>query len=289
MEERVTREFEVIHPDGTIHMEVRIYPYRSGISIYMRDITEIFELRKAEKRQLSLLQQALAPPAPSIPEGWNVAAAYYPALASEKIGGDFYDVFPTRDGHVGILIGDVSGKGIEVASLAVATRNMVRAYAFGMSADAALYYSNDILCKFQTDEPSFVTVLLILLDADNGEFIYASAGHPPAAIYGADGRVRFLELGNPPVGLIEHQQFDVRNGSIGEGEKIILFTDGIIEARRNNVLFDIEGVEKVLQLHGDKQPAHLVDEIFNEASDWSSGPIDDDATILVIERHYLNA
>lgn len=285
MEERVAREFETMHTDGIIHMGIRIYPSRSGISIYIRDTTEISELRKAEKRQLELLQQALVPPAPSMPEGWNAAAAYYPAFTSEKIGGDFYDVFPTRDGHVGILIGDVSGKGIEVASLAVATRNMVRAYAFGMSAHSALYYSNDILCKFQTDEPSFVTVLLILLDAASGKFTYANAGHPPAAIYGPDGAVRFLEIGNPPVGLIEHQQFDIRHESIGEREKIILFTDGIIEARKNNILFDMHGVERVLHIHGDKQPAHLVDEIFSAASSWSSGPIEDDATILIIERH----
>lgn len=252
----------------------------------MDDITELAKLRRTLEGQVILLQRALAPREVSIGHGYDVAAAYLPAHAGQEIGGDFYDVFKTADGKFGILIGDVAGKGIEVASFAAIARSTVHGFTYETSQPGkALTRANSVLYDQQSEFGSFVTMLLTVLDLPTGNLFCSGAGHPPGFICRADGKVEFTVCGGqPPVALLDNMVFLESHSQINPGDKLILLTDGITEARHGIELFDLEGVQRVLEQHGHKTPKEVTEEIIKAAREWAGGVLTDDAAVLVVEH-----
>lgn len=248
---------------------------------------ELKEALERERQFSQLLQRALLPEKPSINHGYSVAVEYIPYYMGREIGGDFYDVFEISDNKAGIVIGDVSGKGLEAASLAAATRNTIHALVHETaSAGKALARANSILCRRQaTFETQFVTVFVVVIDLKTGEFNYASAGHPPAATYRTEGGVQFLKPDfQPPVCLISEVVYPESEDRLGPGDALILFTDGIAEARKGTNLFDLEGIAAGLQEHGHRAAEDVAGELVTAASDWAEGHLSDDAAVVVVKR-----
>ena len=248
---------------------------------------ELTAAKDLMEHQLYLLQRALIPAKPPVIEGYSVASAYVPAFAGQEIGGDFLDVFMTEHGKVGILIGDVSGKGIEATALAVTTRSTVGAFAYDSSCPGdALGHANAILTARQEDFEHFVTAFLVILDPARGDISYSTAGHPPAIISRANGDTELMcSYYNAPLGIMSRSQFEQANSCLMPGDKIILYTDGVSEARSPVYgFFGTEGVERVLAAYGRATPDELVLEILNAMRDWADGNLRDDTAILVIGR-----
>lgn len=263
----------------------------SAVSI-IEDITEAIrsrrELEGALERELGfsrLLQRALLPGQPAIDPRYSVATSYLPAYATREIGGDFYDVFRTADGRDAIVIGDVSGKGLESASVAAQTRSTVRAFGYDTSSAAkALTLANAALSAQTAETDLFVTVFLAILDPDTGNITYASAGHTPTAMCRVGGGVDFLSSGEPPLGLLSDYPYTEFSTHLEPGEKTVLYTDGISEARRANDLFDTDGIARTLS-GCVYQPADVAARILlAAASEWAYGQLTDDAAIVVVER-----
>lgn len=250
------------------------------------DITELANLRHTLERQVTLLQRALAPGEVSISDGYDVAVAYLPAYAGQEIGGDFYDVFETADGKTGILIGDVAGKGIEVAAFAAATRSTVHGFVYETSQPGkALTRANSVLYGQQPEFGSFVTAFLLAIDLPSGSLTCSSAGHPPGVIYRASGKIEFTACGGqPPVALFDEMDYLESGDQINPGDKLVLFTDGITEARHGAELFDLEGVQRVLEEHGHETVNEVTEELIKAAREWAGGLLTDDAAVVVIER-----
>jgi len=300
--EAITFE-EVAPEDGSVRTFLSIkFPLKDedghvyGIGGVSTDITErvraAAEIREALEREsyFSLqLQKALLPPAPVIGEGYSVAHAYQSPYEGREIGGDFYDVFPTEAGKVAIMIGDVSGKGLEAASVAAATRSTVRAFAYELSsAGEALTHANAIICAQQPsgEFTFFVTVFLAILDLPTGVIWYSSAGHPPPAIYHAKtDSVEFPEQADPPIGLLS--QYDFREGTavLESGDRLVLYTDGLSEARHDGEMFEIEGIERVLREMHAASAAEIVEALMSSATEWAAGRLHDDTALVVIGRH----
>ncbi|HEY3297958.1 MAG TPA: SpoIIE family protein phosphatase [Armatimonadota bacterium] len=289
----MNEEWRIQRPDGTrIPVLVNAGPIldrngdiTGGISVF-RDIHRIRETHEAMSRHLHLLQRALVPSAPEIGNGYGLASAYIPAFGGEEIGGDFYDVFDTEDGKVGILIGDVSGKGTIAAALAASARSTVRAFAYDLSAAGeALSHANAVLCKGDMELGSFITVVLAILDPETGDLRYSCAGHPPPAVRRADGTVEFLTYGQPPLGLSHQYVYNEATASLGTRDKILLYTDGISESRRESEMFGLEGIERVLRNCGHSSVQDVLGEVLAAAGEWSQGRLDDDTAVIVIERH----
>jgi|GEM_PF-1467068 len=259
----------------------------------IRDITErrradeeIRESRELLARQLSLLQEALVPGAPAADVGYDTAAVYRPAYPGEQIGGDFYDVFKTENGRLGAVIGDVSGKGIAAAAMAASARSTIHSFAYELSDPGlVLAHANTVLEPQGVEAARFVTVFLILINPPTGTLTYSRAGHVPAAVWRTDGSVDFLEYGNPPVGLLPGQHYETLVDRLGPGDKLILYTDGILEARRDGTgFFEIEGIREALVGCGCLSPQEVADSLLAAANDWARGDLRDDIAILVIER-----
>ncbi|MCL6629508.1 MAG: SpoIIE family protein phosphatase, partial [Armatimonadetes bacterium] len=241
-----------------------------------------------ERQYSILLQRALLPEVPEVPEGYAVATTYVSPFAGREIGGDFYDVFGTERGEVAILIGDVAGKGLEAASIAAAARATVRAFAYEMSdTGEVLTHANAVLHSHRPSDLSilFVTLFLGILDPASSKIRYCSAGHPPPAVFHASsGEVGFLRFGDPPIGLLDKYRYNEAGEDICPGDKVVFYTDGISEARQDSDLFGEQGIERSLRRHYALTPQDLVAHLLAEATEWAGGHLRDDAALIVLER-----
>lgn len=282
-------EHKLIAADGTeriveTHATANMLPGRHLAVIH--DVTGEVRLREQLTHQVALLQQALLPPAPKSIEGYAVASKYIPAFAGEQeIGGDFYDLFLTESGEIGLMIGDVSGKGIEAAALAAVTRSTVRAFAYDLSSpSAALNHANALLAAQQFNKSQFVTAFLALVDPATGVVRYASAGHPPAIVQCVGGAMGLLDTGSAPLGVLESPDYAEYTTRLDVGDRMVIYTDGISESRKGSILFGTEGIEQVLVEHGAEPPDVLAESILEAAKNFAEGKLRDDTALVIICR-----
>jgi two-component system CheB/CheR fusion protein len=232
----------------------------------------------------SLLQRALLPGDPHITSGYQLASKFIPGAAGKQVGGDFYDVFETEDGRTAILIGDVSGKGVEAASMAAATRSTARAFTYGLGDPAeALTHTNAVIDQSPTHE-RFATAFLAVLDPTTGRFTYSSAAHPPAMIHRAGGDVDILNTGELPIAIKSGVEYVLYESRLAAGDQLVIYTDGISEARNGEIMLDIEGIEAVLVKCRGCSPNDTLEALFEAALHSGGGHLADDAAVVIIER-----
>lgn len=261
------------------------YELKQVIDALQRSRHEIENALDREREFSTLLQRALLPVQPSLGDNYDVAVRYVSAYKGREIGGDFYDVFRTDGGWAGVLIGDVSGKGLEAASMAATTRSTVHAFVHGIrSASEVLDRANSVICPQQPDMESFVTVALITLDLDTGEMHYSNAGHSPIAILRNDGSIEFIVQENFPLGVFSTAKYRESTDYLRAGEKLLLYTDGISESHVSNELFGEEGIRRTLTGHLDWSGDEIADRLITAATEWSEGRLRDDAALVVIHR-----
>ena len=198
------------------------------------------ELRVARSIQETLLPKEL----PNLP-GWKMAVHWQPARA---VGGDFYDFICLPTGKLGILVGDVSGKGVPSALMMASARAVLRAAAERLeSPGQVLDRVNAVLCH---DMPRgmFVTCLYAVLDPRTGRMHYANAGHNPPCLRDGNGVVAELVARGMPLGMLPDAPYEEMEAVIAPGDVALLYSDGLVEAHRSRR--EIFGFERVRALSG---------------------------------------
>jgi PAS domain S-box-containing protein len=236
----------------------------------------------AEALQASLLPARL----PDV-IGLDLSAAYLPAGAGLDVSGDFYDVFPVRDGW-GITIGDVCGKGQDAAAMTAAARHAIRVLST-YDADPAevLRRANEIMLGGGYED-RFVTAKLAYLSWEGRDLRVnlASAGHPGPALVRSDGRVEMLGGGGLPLGLFSADEMpDAAPGSetlrLRTGDLLFFFSDGVTDARNaEQAYFDERLADELAALAG-RSAAETAHAIQGRLVSFSAGELRDDLTILV--------
>jgi serine phosphatase RsbU (regulator of sigma subunit)/anti-sigma regulatory factor (Ser/Thr protein kinase) len=181
-----------------------------------------------ELRVARLIQQTLLPKqAPDLP-GWHVRGHYQPARA---VGGDFYDFIRLPGGTIGLLIGDVTDKGVPAALVMATTRSMLRSVAQNVrSPGKVLYEVNELLVK-EIPPQMFVTCLYAILDPATGHLRYANAGHNlPLRSHPGNGHVAELRATGMPLGLMPGMVYEELETTIELGECVLFYSDGLTEA-----------------------------------------------------------
>ncbi|RPE37174.1 PP2C family protein-serine/threonine phosphatase [Kitasatospora cineracea] len=223
-------------------------------------------LRQAETDRLRLtealgvLQKSLVPSTlPAIP-GME-AAVYYHTSSPDRLGGDFYDLFPVSASRWAFFLGDVCGKGPEAASLTSLARYTLRAAALhDPEPAAALRTLNTALHEHYTaaGDPRYCTVVFGLLEkTDDGQtqVTLASGGHPPSLLLRADGRSEFLPTpGGLLVGILPEAPFTTTTALLAPGDTLLLYTDGLTEARTGPTRESLFGDEALLAFATDQAP-----------------------------------
>jgi serine phosphatase RsbU (regulator of sigma subunit)/anti-sigma regulatory factor (Ser/Thr protein kinase) len=182
--------------------------------------------RIAETLQRALLPERL----PEIP-GVGLAARYLPGGPGAEVGGDWYDVVPYPDGRVGLVMGDVVGKGISAAALMGQLRNGLRVYSLEHdSPDEILDRMNVLLSQAGAFQMS--TAVVLIFDPRSDRLCFSAAGHPPPLMLEADGSARFLESKpSVPLGILPYGNYHVSEAALPAGATLLLYTDGLVERR----------------------------------------------------------
>jgi serine phosphatase RsbU (regulator of sigma subunit)/anti-sigma regulatory factor (Ser/Thr protein kinase) len=175
-----------------------------------------------------LIQQTLLPKeAPHLP-GWRLSGHYQPAQA---VGGDFYDFLSFPDGRMGLVIGDVTDKGVPAALVMATTRSLLRTIAHDAAPPGQVLQQVNELLHPEIPPKMFVTCLYAILDPATGRMQYANAGHNlPYRAHPGNGSVTALRARGMPLGLMPGMVYEEMETTIAPGECILLYSDGLIEA-----------------------------------------------------------
>lgn len=241
------------------------------------------QMYENEHHIAQVLQESLLA-LPDTVDGVCFASAYQSASQAARVGGDFYDVFELDNARVGILVGDVSGKGLEAAVQTSLLRNTVRAHAVerGKTPGDILGLTNAVFEK-ATDPGTFATVFFAVLDRRDGALSYCNAGHTAAAVIRPDGTVGQLNANSPLVGAFTDSVFCSSATVVRQGELLFLYTDGVIESRRDTTLYGEERLFEFLATQSGHEPARVVDAVMEEIVRFSGSALRDDVALLAVQ------
>jgi serine phosphatase RsbU (regulator of sigma subunit)/anti-sigma regulatory factor (Ser/Thr protein kinase) len=239
------------------------------------------ERLEQEMRVAALIQQQFLPRELPQLTGWQVAAYYGPA---RTVGGDFYDFIPLPEGRIGIVVGDVTDKGVPAALIMARTQSVLRGEAPRLvEPTEVLERVNEILVA-EMPERMFVTCLYGVLDPGTGHFVYANAGHNPAYARTAEGVVELRATGMP-LGLLEGMAYESREATLTADQSVVLYSDGIIEA--HGPAGDMFGFPRLRELMtADLSGAEIIDAILEQLHAFT-GPgweQEDDITMVALRR-----
>jgi serine phosphatase RsbU (regulator of sigma subunit) len=231
------------------------------------------------RREIAVtLQRTLLPDAvPAIP-GWEVATMYRAASASDEVevGGDFYDFFPTPSGWI-VLLGDVTGRGVEAAAMTSLVRHGARFLAKQEHAPSGILNHLDEALREQLGL-SLCSALCVRLQ--DGGFVMSSAGHPPPLVVRDDGRIREIGGSGPILGGWDDSSWEDREVQVGPDEMLLMYTDGVTDTRGESERFGAVRLRRLLAAHAGASPSELLsglqaalDEFQNEGHADDTGAV----------------
>ncbi|MFI9802822.1 SpoIIE family protein phosphatase [Streptomyces sp. NPDC052301] len=240
------------------------------------------QLYDAKHRLAHGLQQALLPDTLAPPPGIEAAARYLPATHGMEIGGDFYDLVPTRP-LAAAVIGDVQGHNVTAAGLMGQIRTGVRAYTtVGQAPHEVMGSTNRLLIDLGAD--LFASCLYLRLDPARGAAVMARAGHPPPLLRRPDGRVRVLDLaGGPLLGIDASAAYPTTEVSLAPGSVLVLYTDGLVESPGVDIEDALADLGELLTEIGDRPLEDLADQVVRRSA-AAQRRTDDVAVLLLRAR-----
>jgi len=234
------------------------------------------ELQVAQLIQRQFLPREL----PEFP-GWHVAAYYQPA---KEVGGDFYDFIELPDGLVGLVCGDVTGKGVPAALVMATTHSILRGDAPQLVSPGKVLERANRLLLNDIPPQMFVTCLYGMLDPATGRLRYANAGHNPPYVHTRDGVVELRATGMP-LGLMPAMTYEEKETTLGLGDTLLLHSDGLAEAHDpERKMFGFPRLAALVA--GCPGGQELIDRLLSEL-DGFTGPgweQEDDITLVAVQR-----
>jgi len=239
------------------------------------------ERLEQEMRVATLIQQQFLPhELPKLPD-WQVAAFYGPARA---VGGDFYDFIELPDGRIGIVVGDVTDKGVPAALVMARTQSVLRGEAPRLTSPGeVLRRANEILLP-EMPARMFVTCLYLVLEPLTGRVVYANAGHLPPYVRTVDGVIELRATGMP-LGLLPGMTYEEKEATIDPRQSVLLYSDGVIEAHGPDG--EMFGFPRLRELMASERPSsellnHLLEQLHEFVGrGWDQ---EDDITLVALER-----
>jgi sigma-B regulation protein RsbU (phosphoserine phosphatase) len=235
------------------------------------------------------LRESLLPPRLPDIEGLDIAAVHVPGGGGEDVLGDFYDVVPTTNGAWSAFVGDVSGKGVAAARTTALTRYTLRASALAHSSPVAvLHQLHQALATWfaEIGTVGFVTVAYSTWKPAGDGYVVrvTTAGHPPAIIRRADGTRQRLASTGTVLGCLPKVRLGVTEDTLHPGDSLILYTDGVTEARHRTTrgFLDVDGYDAMLAATAATTSAEIAADLKTRLLAYSEHPTSDDIAIVVI-------
>ncbi len=216
-------------------------------------------------------------------EGITAHGVYSSATADAFVGGDFYDLICLPNRQACAIMGDVSGKGVEAASVSAAVRTALGAYAWeGLSPAHMVRTLNNFLLGFSRLE-TFATLFVGIIDLKASTLMYCSAGHPPALLVRSDASVESLDVQSGVVGAFEGMFYREGSVQLHQGDTLLLYTDGVVEARATDgAFFGEEGLHDTVLTCAVQKSVTLADDVLLAVEAFTENNLDDDIAIVDI-------
>ena len=235
------------------------------------------EHRIAETLQRSLLPDKL----PKLP-GLDVEARYLPAAAEAEVGGDWYDVIPLARGGVGLVMGDVAGKGLAAASMVGQLRSALRAYAFENHDPSTVVEQLNRLVWAEADDSQMATLLYAVIDPAESAVRWVNAGHPAPLLVAGEAEPLFLEGGSSvPLGVLPFPTYGEVSARMDPDSTILLYTDGLVERPGEHI---DQGMARLAAGVGaaPREPGPLLDHLIGTLVPAAGAP--DDIALLALRN-----
>jgi sigma-B regulation protein RsbU (phosphoserine phosphatase) len=249
-------------------------------------VKEAYDAVDYELRSIADIQKSLLPTGTPRVKGLDVAVHYQTA---KRAGGDYYDFFALPEGRLGILIADASGHGAPAAVLMAVARSIVhsRPEPAVKSGELLTYLNSHLTRQYTRQTGHFMTAFYAVFDPALGTLSYASAGHnPPRLLRAGDGaRFALNRAQRLPLGIKPDEVYPEQTLSLAQGDQVVFFTDGVIEAVNSSG--DVFGTDRI-DVALASRPAsaeHLIQAILREFTAFTAGvPVADDRTLVVVKR-----
>jgi serine phosphatase RsbU (regulator of sigma subunit) len=241
-------------------------------------------LYEQQKSFSDTMQQSLLPRSkPELP-GLELGAVYA-SSARVEVGGDVYDFLTLPDGRLAVALGDVTGHGIDAtADMAMAKfvfRSLAREHP---EPGQFLAFANEVAVGELAAE-KFVTMAYLTIDPATGELVAASAGHPQPRLVHPDGSVEAVEVGGLALGIESQQAYDEARAQLAPGSLVVLYTDGVVEARgAGGDFWGHEHLDACLSGHRELTADEIAERAIASCREFAGGDLEDDCAIVVVKR-----
>jgi serine phosphatase RsbU (regulator of sigma subunit) len=240
-------------------------------------------LYQQQKEFADTMQRSLLPR--SVPEfrGLELGDAYQ-SSARVEVGGDVYDFMELADGRLAVALGDVTGHGIEAAADMAMAKFVFRSLAREHPEPADFLQAANEVVVGEIAPGKFITMVYLVIDPTTGGIAASGAGHPEPRIVAADGTMTALEAQGLVLGIEPGQQYDEVRASLEVGGAVVLYTDGVLEARREGDLYGFERLDRVLSERRHLPADELAQVVLDDCRAFARGELADDCAVVVVKR-----
>ena len=239
-------------------------------------------LYQQQKEFADTIQRSLLPRERPHVDGLELGAVYESA-ARVDVGGDVYDFLELPDDRLAVVLGDVTGHGIDAtADMAMAKfvfRSLAREHP---EPGDFLAHANDVVVR-EIAPGKFITMAYLTVEP-GGALACASAGHPRPRLVLPDGRVDELAVGGLALGIDAGMEYEEVAATLPVGGSVVLYTDGVVESRVGRELYGIERLDAVLAAHADLDAQALAETVLADCRAYGGGELADDCAIVVVKR-----
>ncbi len=290
--EKATNELAKINSNNEIEeLSESFSSMLTELDRYVGEVKAVTAEKERIGAELDVARQIQANMLPSIfpafpdRKEFDIYASMTPA---KEVGGDLYDFFLIDDDHLGLVIADVSGKGVPAALFMTVSKTLLKGRMLEMGSPKEILETvNNMLCE-NNEEGMFVTIWIGILEISTGKLTAANAGHEYPAVRKADGEFTLLKDKHGMVaGLAEDIEYTEYELTLDKGDTIFVYTDGVPEATRaDNEMFGLERMVDALNKDADASPEVLLANIMHDVGEFVAGaPSFDDLTMLCVKYH----
>ncbi len=240
-------------------------------------------LYSQQKAFADTMQRALLPREAPTVAGLELGDVYESA-AQVEVGGDVYDYLTLGDGRLAVVLGDVTGHGVDATADMAMAKYVFRSLAREHPDPGTFLAAANEVVSSEIAPGRFITMVELVFDTAGGEVACASGGHPPPRLVLPDGTVESIPARGLALGIDAPQTYATVTEPFPPGAIVVVYTDGVIEARRGGEQFSVERLDALLAERRELPPQAIAEAALAACREWTEGELTDDFAVVVVKR-----